>query len=106
MVEGDVSVHVPEQDKLERRLTTDRTAAEVSVPAGYDYLQEQTIRRVLLRMEPPNLDDQTDDLSRLRTALRQQAEWSACHPALLGLLRSLGDLLRQGDWQVTCVLAI
>lgn len=105
VVEGDVSVHVPQQDTLERRLTSDRTAAEVAPPPGYNYLQEQTIRRVLLRMEPPNLDDQTDDLSRLRTALRQQAEFSHVSVSL-NMLRSLSDLLRQGNWEVTCVLEI
>ena len=37
VVEGDVLVHVPPQEKIERRLTTDRTVAEVTVPAGYDH---------------------------------------------------------------------
>ena len=35
VIEGDVSISVPPQEKIERRLTTDRTVAEVSVPAGY-----------------------------------------------------------------------
>src|SRR5262245_16335457 len=36
VVEGDVSVSVPPQEKIERRLTTDRVVAEVEVPSGYD----------------------------------------------------------------------
>ena len=36
VVEGDIIVIVPPQEKIERRLTTDRTAIEVSVPADYD----------------------------------------------------------------------
>src|SRR5512136_329654 len=36
VIEGDVSILVPQQEKVERRLTTDRTAVEVTIPAGYD----------------------------------------------------------------------
>src|SRR5512137_270702 len=43
VVEGDVSIAVPPQEKIERRLTTDRVAAEVEVPAGYDARLMQTI---------------------------------------------------------------
>jgi uncharacterized 2Fe-2S/4Fe-4S cluster protein (DUF4445 family) len=32
IVEADISVTVPPQEKIERRLTTDRTAVEVSIP--------------------------------------------------------------------------
>ena len=46
VVEGDVRIVVPPQAKIERRLTTDRTAVEVTVPAGYDPDHVQTIRRV------------------------------------------------------------
>ena len=73
VVEGDVSVTVPLQEKIERRLTTDRVVAEVEVPIGYDARAVQTIQRVSLAVTPPSLDDQTDDWSRLVTALRQQA---------------------------------
>src|SRR3972149_2442031 len=37
VVEGDAAVFVPEQEKIERKLTNDRVAAEVSVPHGYDW---------------------------------------------------------------------
>ena len=73
VVEGDVSVTVPPQEKIERRLTTDRVVAEVEVPIGYDAPSMQTIQRVSLALTPPSMDDQTDDWSRLVTALRQQA---------------------------------
>src|SRR5512143_1484502 len=44
VVEGDVSVSVPPQEKIERRLTTDRVVAEVQVPIGYDTRSMQTIQ--------------------------------------------------------------
>ncbi len=51
VVEGDVLVHVPPQEKIERRLTTDLTVAEVTAPLGYDYHMDQTIRRVRLNLD-------------------------------------------------------
>ena len=65
----------PPQEKIERRLTTDLTVAEVTVPSGYNPQFDQTITRVHLQLKAPSMDDQTDDLSRLVTALRQQARF-------------------------------
>lgn len=123
VVEGHVTVAVPPQEKVERRLSTDRTAAKVTIPPGYEYRRYQTIRRIPLTLTPPNMDDQTDDWNRLLTALRkQQDEWligiEEGEPAVnsrppihvsLALLRRLGNLLRQastpdGEWQVTAFL--
>ena len=103
VIEGDVSISVPAQEKIERRLTTDRTVAEVSVPAGYNPLEGQTIRRIPLTLSPPSMEDQTDDWSRLQTAIRKEAGVSELR-ASLEMLRELGGLLREGDWQVTAIL--
>jgi uncharacterized 2Fe-2S/4Fe-4S cluster protein (DUF4445 family) len=103
VIEGDVSISVPPQEKIERRLTTDRTVAEVSVPAGYNPLEGQTIRRISLTLSPPSMDDQTDDWSRLQTAIRKEAGVSELR-ASLEMLRELGGLLREGDWQVTATM--
>lgn len=105
VVEGDVSVHVPPQEKIERRLTTDRTAAEISVPAGYDPFTHQSVRRYTLTLPPPSLEDQTDDWSRLQIALRQQAGVERVQ-ASLEVLRRIGSVLREGEWQVTATLAL
>ncbi len=103
VVEGDVRAVVPPQEKIERRLTTDRTAAEVQVPEGYDPARVQPIRRVGLTTTPPSLDDQTDDWSRIQKALRQHARLAETHISLMQL-RRLGHILRRGDWQITVVL--
>jgi len=102
VVEGDVAVRVPPQEKIERRLTTDRVAAPVAIPADYEYPFAQTIRRLHLTLTPPSIDDQTDDWSRLQTALRQQAGIERVSVSLQGL-QSLGGALRQGDWRTTVV---
>ena len=105
VIEGDVSVRVPAQDRLERRLTSDRTIGEVSVPAGYDFLVSQTIRRVDLSLPPPSMEDQSDDWSRLKTVLRGRAGISDLR-ASLAQLRELGSVLRAGDWQVRAVVDV
>ncbi|MEZ4641215.1 MAG: ASKHA domain-containing protein [Chloroflexota bacterium] len=103
VVEEDVAIHVPPQEQLERRLTTDRTAAEVTIPAGYDPLTAQPIRRLYLTLTPPSMDDQTDDWNRLQRALRQDGGIESPQISL-ALLRKMGRILRQDDWRVTAVL--
>lgn len=103
VIEGDVAIYVPPQEKIERRLTTDRVAAEVTVPADYEYLQDQTIRRIHLQLSPPSMDDQTDDWSRLQIALRSQYGFTNI-TCSLALLQKLGDALREGEWHATAIV--
>lgn len=105
VVEGDVSIYVPPQEKIERRLTTDRVVAEVTVPADYDYISDQTVRRIHLELTPPSMDDQTDDWSRLQTALRLQHRFENV-TCSLPLLQKIGATLREGEWNVTAVVDI
>ena len=103
VVEGDIHITVPPQEKIERLLTTDRVAVEVSVPAGYNARLDQSIQRVSLKLNPPDMSDQTDDWSRLQTALRKQANFENVQVSL-NMLKHLGSILRVGDWQVTAVM--
>src|SRR5512139_3796620 len=98
IVEADVVIHVPPQEVLERRLTTDLTVAEITVPAGYNSDLDQTIRRVPLNLGEPSMEDQTDDLGRLLTGLRLQAGFTGVTVSL-PILRKLGRVLRENDWQ-------
>lgn len=103
VVEGDVSIIVPPQEKIERRLTTDLTAAEVTVPRGYDPNVAQRVRRICLTLPTPTMDDQRDDWSRLQTALRQQTQLQNV-TASLSQLQKMGEILREGNWQVTAIV--
>lgn len=105
VVENDVLIHVPPQEKLERRLTTDLTVAEITVPVGYNPELDQTIRRVQLSLSKPSMEDQTDDLSRLLTGLRQQSGFTGVQTSL-PILHKLGQVMREGDWQVTAILDV
>ena len=103
VIEADIAVTIPPQEKIERRLTTDRTAIEVSIPQDYDHLYSQTVRRVSLSLSPPRMDDQTDDWGRLKTALRQKAGIDDIRISV-NLLQKIGAILRDNDWQVTAII--
>ena len=103
VVEGDAFIHVPPQEKISRNLTTDRVAAEVTVPADYSFATSQTFKRIPLTLNPPSMDDQTDDWSRIQTALRTQADFNDIHVSL-NSLRYIGELLRECDWKVTAII--
>jgi uncharacterized 2Fe-2S/4Fe-4S cluster protein (DUF4445 family) len=97
VVESDLSILVPPQEKIQTRLTSDRTAAEVFPPKGFT----PSLQRVQLNLQPPTLDNQVDDWSRLQTAFRQQVGRELEAP--LSLLIHLGSTLREANWQVTVI---
>jgi len=99
VVEGDVSVVVPPPELIRRRLTTDHIAPEAVVPDGYDPHTVQTVRRSILQLSPPSMDDQTDDWGRLETALRREAGVHQLETSL-AQLRTLGGVLRSAGWHV------
>lgn len=103
VVEADANISVPPQEKIERRLTTDRTVAEVTVPVGYDAHQSQTIRRIPLVLTPPSMDDQADDWSRVQRALRKQAGIDEAQVSL-HMIKKIGNVLREQNWLVTAII--
>jgi uncharacterized 2Fe-2S/4Fe-4S cluster protein (DUF4445 family) len=103
VIEDDVAIVVPPQEKIERRLTTDRVVADVTVPIGYAPDRVQPIKRIALSLTPPSMDDQTDDWSRVQVAVRQQLDADDVR-ASLNMLRRIGSILRDSEWQVTAIL--
>jgi len=103
VLEGDAAIFVPLQEKIARTLTTDRVAAEISVPEDYDFNLYQTFKRIPLTLSPPSMDDQTDDWSRIKTALRTQANVNEVVTSL-NSLRYIGKMLRECNWEVTAIL--
>jgi uncharacterized 2Fe-2S/4Fe-4S cluster protein (DUF4445 family) len=102
-VHSDVVVEVPPQERIERNLAADRTATAVTVPADYDPERDQTIRAVHLIMDPPDMADQIDDWSRLQLALARQGDIHNPQTSL-AFLRKMGEVLREGEWEVTVIL--
>jgi len=103
VIEGDASIYVPLQEKIARNLTTDRVVAEVTVPTDYNFATSQTFKRIPLTLSQPNMDDQTDDWSRIQTALRTQANIDNITISL-NSLRDIGAMLRECNWEVTVII--
>ncbi len=105
VLEGDVTVTIPPQEKIERRLVTDRTATRVTLPFSYDPKRDQPMQLVPLTIDPPTMDDQTDDWSRLKRAMALNYGISDL-TIDLATLRKLGTTLREADWSVTAVVEL
>jgi len=103
-VEGDVVVTVPPQEKIERRLDTSKRVAKVELPFPYS-LHDQPLRKYVVTLDPPSLNDQTDDWSRLQHELSRRYDLGDVRVSL-PVLRKLGPALREGDWTITVVLEL
>jgi uncharacterized 2Fe-2S/4Fe-4S cluster protein (DUF4445 family) len=103
-VEGDVVVVVPPQEKIERRLKEGKRAAKVTLPFPYD-LHDQSLRKYAVTLDPPSLQDQTDDWSRLQRELARRHDLHGIRVSL-PVLRKLSRALREGEWAVTVVVEL
>ncbi len=102
VVEGDAVIEVPEQEAVERRLTTDRPASAFALPFPYDPSSDQTIRVTPLTLPPPTLTDSIDDVARLQRGLG--AEGVELIDLPLPALRALGPQLREAAWDVRAIV--
>ena len=103
-VEGDVVVRIPPQEKIERRLKESKRAAKVALPFPYN-LHDQPLRKYVVTLEPPSLQDQTDDWSRLQRELARRYDLRGVQVSL-PVMRKLGRALREGEWTVTVVVEL
>jgi len=105
IIESDVIITVPPQEKIERRLPTAQRVAKITVPFDYDWSRDQRLHKYFVTIEPPSLDDNTDDVARLKRALHQQYGIEVQNLRLdLPVLRRVAKVLREAEWQVTAVL--
>lgn len=105
VIEGDAIIEIPPQERIARRLTTEKAARRVEVPFPYDWREHQPIQRYFVQLSPPTLDDQTDDWARLRRELARQHGLRGL-VAELPTLQRLGTTLRAADWAVTVVVEL
>ncbi|MEE8390546.1 MAG: ASKHA domain-containing protein, partial [Anaerolineae bacterium] len=104
VVEGDVVIRIPPQEKIERRLKESKRAAKVALPFPYD-LHDQPLCKYAITLEPPSLQDQADDWSRLLRELARRYDLRGVQVSL-PVLRKLGPALREGEWTVTLVVEL
>jgi len=102
VIDADAVILVPEQEKIERRLVTDKTPLKVAAPFAYDAGRDQTVRTFPVTLPPPSLVDATDDMERLERALAFCGVHNLDMP--LPMLRELGACLRESPWQATAVI--
>lgn len=103
IVEGDINVVVPPQEKIQLRLVTSQSAAEVAVPSDYDYRRDQTLQRISLELNLPSMEDQTSDWARIKTALTQKTNLENISISL-PVLQKLPGTLRQGEWKISAII--
>lgn len=97
VVEGDIQLTIPKQEEVVRRLVTDRTARKVEIPFDYDPTALQPMRALRLELPEPSLDDNLDDLARLKKGLQAAGYPDVRLP--LPVLRRLNQVLRDSDWK-------
>ncbi len=96
VIESDVHITIPEQERIERRLVTEHTARAVELPFAYNPAEMQTVKALQITLDPPSIDDSKDDLTRLRKALEGQGYNQVDIP--LRVLQHIGTVLRESDW--------
>ncbi|MCK5052674.1 MAG: 2Fe-2S iron-sulfur cluster binding domain-containing protein, partial [Anaerolineales bacterium] len=97
LIEGDAVISIPEQERIERRLVTGKTALAIELPFDYIPAKVQSIQTYQLSLTPPTLDDSQDDLARLRDAI-QELGYDPVEISL-SLLQRIGSVLRESDWK-------
>ncbi|MDD4238939.1 MAG: ASKHA domain-containing protein [Desulfotomaculaceae bacterium] len=97
-IEGDVLVFVPEQSSSAKQVILE-TASERQVNLN------PAIKKYVVEMEKPTLEDYRDDFRRLKDALiRSYSHLNADIGIDYNVLLTLPDTLRKGKWKVTVTL--
>jgi uncharacterized 2Fe-2S/4Fe-4S cluster protein (DUF4445 family) len=104
VIEGDVRITIPEQERIERRLVTEHTARAVELPFEYVPEEMQSLQVLQIELDPPTIDDNKDDLTRLRKGLEAVGLTQVEVP--LSVLRRMGEVLRQAEWQPYALLDV
>jgi len=104
MVEGDLTVFIPPQEQIERRVFTEQAAEKpIPLPVKCDWQRNPWIRKCLVEMIPPTLGDNTTCFERLKRDLHQQYGIQDV-VASLPVLQELAPTVRENNWRVTAVL--
>jgi len=98
VVRGDATIVVPAQVGREVPVGESR-ADRIALPTAWEGRVDPAVNAVALAPEPPSLEDNTDDFSRLRREMARLGFDNVS--ADLTTLRALPELLRRSGWQVT-----
>ena len=100
-VAGDVQVEVPAGSLIEEQKIL------VDIPGLADIPLNPAVRKYVVRLEPPSLEDTTPDLARLLEGVERQGGPPPNRIyAPLGVLCSLPQVLRRSGWHATATVAL
>ncbi len=106
---SDLVVEVPIESRMEgKQIVIDEDAQRFSGLARvdlekYEFERSTLAEKFYLELSPPSLEDSLSDLSRLFRAIKQKVEAPIMQTGLKNI-RRLPQILRRGDWNVTCTL--
>lgn len=106
-VQSDLKVEIPEETRAKDKLVIDEDAQRFrAVRAGVrkrDFEKSPIVEKVLLRMDPPTLDNNLADCQRIQTWVERATGISSIQ-AGLKVIRQMADVLRSGEFTVTATL--
>jgi uncharacterized 2Fe-2S/4Fe-4S cluster protein (DUF4445 family) len=106
---SDLVVEIPIESRMEgKQIVVDEDAQRFSGLARvdlekYEFEHATLTEKHYLDISPPSLEDSLSDLSRLFRALHQKVDAPVMQTGLKNI-RRLPQILRRGDWKVTCTL--
>ncbi len=106
---SDLVVEIPIESRMEgKQIVVDEDAQRFSGLARidlekYEFEHATLTEKLYLELSPPSLEDSLSDLSRLFRAMRQKVDAPIMQTGLKNI-RRLPQILRRGDWKITCTL--
>lgn len=106
---SDLVVEIPLESRMEgKQIVVDEDAQRFSGLARvdlekYEFEHSTLTEKHYLELSPPSLEDNLSDLSRLFRAIRRRIDAPIMQTGLKNI-RRLPQILRRGDWNVTCTL--
>ncbi|MBI4319552.1 MAG: DUF4445 domain-containing protein [Chloroflexi bacterium] len=102
-IQGDIIAYVEPREFAKMRPPAEALAATIALPIACDWQRNPRIRKLAVTIEPPTLDDATNDFDRLRREVKKQHGLNNVSISL-PVQKTLPSALRQSDWVVTAVL--
>jgi uncharacterized 2Fe-2S/4Fe-4S cluster protein (DUF4445 family) len=105
LIEGDMKISIPPSVQLgkEKILAGVEGEAGYRLTVGHWEINPRT-KKIHLKLPPPTLDDNLSDLERLYRELRRKGYAKAHIHCGLEVLRRLGGVLREKNWELTLTL--
>ena len=106
---SDLVVEIPIESRMEgKQIVIDEDAQRFSGLARvdlakYEFKHSTLTEKLFLEISPPSLEDNLSDLSRLFRAIHAHVDAPIMQTGLKNI-RRLPQILRRGDWKVTCTL--